>query len=79
METKIRLQNIAVVNAYCIVFLPPLSPHRTRHVDRTESPHLMVHPMKGLVLRTAIKETHQTVHVLHSVNSIFCVKVKLLL
>jgi len=57
LETKIRLQNIAVVNAYCIIFLPPLSPHRT-HRDRTESPHQTVHPMTSAVLRTAIKETH---------------------
>jgi len=58
METNIRLQNFAVVNAYGRDFLPPLSPHRTRHIDRTESPHMTVHPMTGAVLWTAIQETH---------------------
>jgi hypothetical protein len=59
MEIKIRLHNIAVVNAYFIVFLLPLSPHRT-HFDGTERPHLTVYPMTGAALRIAIKETHQT-------------------
>jgi len=50
METKIRLQNSVVVNAYCRDFLPPVPPHRTRNIDRTERPHLTVHPI--------IQETH---------------------
>ena len=57
METKIRLQNIAVVNGYCSISLPPSLPHTT-HLDRTETPHMTVNPVTGAVLGKVIKERH---------------------
>jgi len=71
METKIRLQNTVVVNAYCRDFLPPL-PH-------SEQETLTVQKGRIWPYIPSYKKRTRHTDVLHSINSIICVKVKLLL